>query len=365
MLGGKPSCPKWGGIWITGNYRKRLDDRQQTVDEQDWHAKPTQGLELGEMKSPVPVVMPGGCKSFKCEVCGPPAKRKWYKETKEAFIRLTDENPHLEVGMLTLTLRTKHSEMSWQRYIAVHDITTEDLELANQMVQNASRTTMVQECNKYQRLMRRKYAKTELDPYVWAGPIFRNAMDNKTFSKYLNSLRKPLWDFIKEELTDMELYYRGVIEFTKQGMPHMHMIMAVPRGRMNRDVIARKWTSLTLDSNQIHWRPVDYKTWDIGGQASYIAKYLLKSKFDEEGWKGIRRHFKSISLKLPVFGNEITLRYTKAGTGIHQWINNIGYRFIDPVVKQFNAIAYRKARARAYYYTKKAEDKTKNWNQWE
>ena len=311
-------------------------------------------------KNPKPIVTPAGCHAFRCEVCGPKMKRRWYQETKEAFLRIDREQRKIDMGMLTLTLRTKPSRMSWKRYIATHNIEREDLELAKKMATKTEESVMVQECNKYQRRMRKKYKKKESEPETWSGPIFRHYLEPRRMASYLNQLRRTLWKKLSQDAGGT-LYYRGVVEFTKQGMAHMHFIVAIQSGIAQESRISRIWQKATMDSPQIRWRVENKENWDVGNIVGYIGKYLMKSKFDEPGWKGIRRHCKSLNLAIPTLGNKLTLRYIDLQTGAYE---------------QFLKLKYERIRARSYYYRKKAEDRntelsiegelaTKEWHYWQ
>ena len=341
MKGGKPACPKYNGIYTTGNYRRFLDVN---------------------MYQAVPVVQPIRCNSFNCEACGKESARKWYGTTTAAFERLERDRDDLEFGMLTLTLRTKPAIIkTWKRYIAIFDIPDEAIELAETAIKQCEPTpeAIHRACNVYIREMRRRqrnpkyngqYKRTE----TWPGPIFRWKLEEisaRLYSKYLGRLRFELWRCLKQEYVDGVdgLFYRGVIEFTKQGMPHMHMVMAMRKGKVTHHQIQTEWRRITLDSDQTDWKPVGREN-TVGSVTGYAAKYLTKDldKFGTDKWKGVRRTFKSNSLMLPVKGNDITLSYIDHHTG---------HSGIPEKLFQFNMVAYRQARARAYYYRKKAERK--------
>ena len=295
ILGGKPSCPKWNGVWLIGKYARR--EKNSVISR-----------------------VPAGCGSWECEVCGEKARRKWYQETVYAFERI--EKNGYKCGMLTLTFRTKKKEWSWNQFKAVRKFPDKMIDEAKATLKDIDNKKLLAECQKFQT----KYGE-------FAGVLFRHLMTGKQMNSYITACERALFRWMRDNY-DGEVHYRGVREFTKQNMAHVHYIITLPDG-VDEDAISKKWEAITYDSNQVSI----VREMSVQNNVGYMAKYLTKGSLERiEGWQGLRRHKKSNNVDLPILGNDYTLRYVDIDTGAYE---------------QFNKRKYERVRARAYYHRKK------------
>ena len=190
VLGGKPSCPKWDGVWLIGKY-----------------------MRSNEVVSRVPA----SCSSWDCEVCGDVNRRRWFNETKAAFRRIAREED-VKIGMLTLTFRTKKKDWSWSRFKAMRGFSDKVVEEGKLILEKCEDKKILQECQKFQN----RYGE-------FAGALFRYLMTPKQMSKYITACERSFFRWMRETY-DVEVYWRGVREFTKQNMAHMHYVMSLPEG---------------------------------------------------------------------------------------------------------------------------------------
>lgn len=112
---------------------------------------------------------------------------------------------------------------------------------------------------------------------------------NETWRKFLR-----LWKYHNPKVRQTE--WVKVIELTKQGQPHIHLILSWPCNGISK-VIAKQlesetraiWRLVTKDSFIVHVVPVT----GAEGAGAYLAKYLAKDmdKRDQLLWLGFTRRY--------------------------------------------------------------------------
>ena len=305
------ACPKYNGNWLLVDDIRRVNEERRIAQ------------------------IPLGCGRNVCSYCGEINRRRFYVELVEGYKRVIAENPNMVLDLLTVTFRTKPASMTWKQWVARNDFTDEEIEDIEATMKRA------EEWDAYN-LYKLIYEYWEMGPkwIIYA----RHAMSPRQWSRYISICMKTLWFYWKEKYG--ENYYTRITELTKQGNPHVHCAVVVPKGMHNQAMlgwIRKTWQHIALDSYHISMSRLErkYLSQDDRMIAGYIAKYLSKDWENSADWKGVRRTAKSLAFKKPV------IMCKDAAEWIHQKTGEI---------LPFNKPEYRAAYGRMYYYKKKLEE---------
>ena len=316
VKGGEPACPRYNGMWlIVDDSRKNNEDRRVAQ-------------------------IPLGCGRNVCSVCGEVKRRQVYAELCAGYKRVIAENPDMEMDLLTLTFRTKPSDQTWKQWIARREFTDEELATMSAEIlayEDSSPYQMYKLISTYC-LKGQKY-----------GVLARHYMSPRQWSRYIAFCMKTFWKYWKPEYG--ESYYTRITELTKQGNPHIHLAMVVPKELHNEAMqtwIMKTWHRITLDSYQVMLSRIEkpYFSKDDAMIAGYIAKYISKDWESSADWSGVRRTAKSLAFKKPVITSIDAAEYVEPRTG---------------EILPFNKPEYRAAYGSMYHYKQKIEARRHPW----
>ena len=231
--------------------------------------------------------IPIGCGRWNCNDCGP---RKRYNLTRgiiDAWIR---KYPDILPTMFTFTLRTKRAWETWEAYRRRNEIEGVD---PPREISPGEEFRLIQN----QPLPMR--------------PLFRSALSPQGWSRYFRDCFQRIRHRWNMEMDDSIPYF-AVIEYTKQGVGHMHMI--TPLTREHEGWFTKAWLRIHPDCTEERGVYVtDKETYGNKGEIFSTVEMALwyATKYCTKDWqvKGQRRYRKSKHFSLPIYGDEYKFKY--------------------------------------------------------